>query len=59
MLVLEENVRIERDSLIEELICLDEVAGELDDESNYKIDSHRKEILRKIELLEKNYEHRT
>ena len=40
------------DSLYEELIYLDEIAGELDDESNAKIDARREEIKREIFELE-------
>ena len=54
MLVLEENARIELDSLFEALFLLDEIAGELDEASNHKIDTQRKEILSRIALLEKN-----
>lgn len=39
-------------SLMEELIMLDEIAGELDPESNARIDEQRKELKRKIIELE-------
>ena len=39
-------------SLIEELIMLDEIAGELDPESNARIDQQRKELKAKIIELE-------
>jgi hypothetical protein len=40
------------DFLYEELIYLDEIAGELDEESNAKIDARRKEILAEIREIE-------
>lgn len=40
------------DSLYEQLINLDEIAGELDDESNAKIDARRAEIKQEIKRLE-------
>jgi hypothetical protein len=40
------------DSLYERLIMLDEIAGELDDETNTKIDERRREIKRQILELE-------
>lgn len=39
-------------SLYEELIYLDEVAGELDPESNAKIDAQRQLLVAKIKELE-------
>ena len=39
-------------SLMEELISLDEIAGELDPESNARIDAKRKELKAKIIELE-------
>ena len=41
------------DYLYEELIYLDEIAGELDPESNAKNDARRKEILKEIREIEK------
>jgi hypothetical protein len=41
------------DYLYEELIYLDEIAGELDEESNVKIDARRKEILAEIREIER------
>jgi hypothetical protein len=41
------------DFLYEELIYLDEIAGELDEESNAKIDARRKEILAEIREIER------
>ena len=41
------------DYLYEELIYLDEIAGELDPESNAKTDARRKEILAEIREIEK------
>lgn len=40
------------DTLYEEIIYLDEIAGELDTESNAKIDARRKEIVQEIKALE-------
>lgn len=45
---MQENIN----SLYEELIHLDEIAGELDPESNRKIDARRGEIMAKIKELE-------
>jgi ABC-type phosphate transport system ATPase subunit len=39
-------------SLYEELIYLDEIAGELDPESNARIDARRKELKQQILALE-------
>lgn len=39
-------------SLYEELIHLDEIAGELDPESNAKIDARRAELKKQIEQIE-------
>jgi len=39
------------DSLYEELIYLNEIAGELDDESNAKIDARRDEIKKELIAL--------
>lgn len=39
------------ESLYEELIHLDEIAGELDDESNRKIDEQRSKIKLQLEEL--------
>jgi hypothetical protein len=39
--------------LYEELVHLDEIAGELDPESNAKIDARRQEIKAEIKELEK------
>ena len=39
-------------NLYEELIYLDEIAGELDDESNAKIDLRRAELKREIKEVE-------
>lgn len=38
------------DSLYEELIHLDEVAGELDPESNARINERRKELIKEINI---------
>jgi len=43
------------DFLYEELIHLDEIAGELDEESNAKIDARRKEILAEIREIERSF----
>lgn len=40
------------DRLYEELIHLDEIAGELDDESNAKIDARRAELKKEMKKLE-------
>lgn len=40
------------DSLYEELIHLDEIAGQLDDETNAKTDARREEIKKEIKRLE-------
>lgn len=40
------------DSLFEELIHLDEIAGQLDDETNAKTDARREEIKKEIKRLE-------
>lgn len=41
-------------SLYEELIYLDEIAGELDPESNAKVDAQRQLLVAKIKELESN-----
>ena len=38
----------ELNSLYEELICLDEIAGELSTEDNARIDQRRKALIQKI-----------
>jgi len=40
-------------ALYEELILLDEIAGELDTDSNSRIDRRRKELVAQIQQLEK------
>jgi hypothetical protein len=40
-------------ALYEELILLDEIAGELDPDSNSRIDRRRKELVAQIQQLEK------
>lgn len=40
-------------ALYEELIFLDEIAGELDPDSNSRIDRRRKELVAQIQQLEK------
>jgi len=40
------------DALYERLILLDEIAGELDEETNAKVDETRREIKRQIVELE-------
>jgi ABC-type phosphate transport system ATPase subunit len=41
-------------ALYEEVIHLDEIAGELDPESNARIDARRKEIVAQIREIEKS-----
>lgn len=42
------------DNLYEELIGLDEIAGELDDETNRRIDARRAELVRQIKEIEEH-----
>lgn len=41
-------------NLYEELISLDEIAGELDEESNRKIDARRAELVAQIKQIEQD-----
>ena len=45
-------MREKLDGLYEELIMLDEIAGELDDESNVRVDARRAELKQEIKKLE-------
>jgi hypothetical protein len=40
------------DNLYEELIYLDEIAGELSEDDNAKIDARREELLKEIKVVE-------
>ena len=41
-------------NLYEELIHLDEIAGELDEETNRRVDARRAELVRQIKQIEQN-----
>lgn len=42
------------DSLVEELILLDEIAGELSDEDNARVDARRMALKQQIQELQKD-----